>query len=89
MTYGLTWLRERRRILDAYRAPQRHAIGDIITETHALMIRELEMRTALTELVEQIRRRSISTCLPSISWPLQRRWVALYSTSSGRFRSGH
>ena len=56
VTYGLTWLRERRRTHDPYRAPQRHAIGDIITATHALMIRELEMRTALTELVEQIRR---------------------------------
>jgi hypothetical protein len=55
VTYGLTWVRERRRTLDAYRAPQRQAIGDIITTTHALMMRELEMRTALTELVGQIR----------------------------------
>jgi hypothetical protein len=54
-TYGLTWFRERRRTLDAYRAPQRQAIGDIITATHELMVRELEMRTGLTELVECIR----------------------------------
>lgn len=55
VTYGLTWVRERRRTLDAYRAPQRQAIGDIITATHEYMLRELEQRTLLTDLAEQIR----------------------------------
>ncbi|AYJ06359.1 hypothetical protein MAA44156_03430 [Mycobacterium avium subsp. avium] len=45
VTYGLTWVRERRRTLDAYRAPQRQAIGDIVAATHELMLRELESRT--------------------------------------------
>src|SRR5271169_4734948 len=54
-TYVLTLVRERRRSLDAYRAPQRQAIGDIIVATHAFMMRELEMRTGMNELVEQIR----------------------------------
>lgn len=56
LTYGLTWVRERRRTLDAYRAPQREAIGDIVAATHALMIRELESRTAQTAVLDHIRR---------------------------------
>jgi hypothetical protein len=55
VTYGLTWVRERRRTLDAYRAPQRHAIGDIVAATHELMLRELESRTAQTEVIQHIR----------------------------------
>jgi hypothetical protein len=55
VTYGLTFPRERRRTRDAYRAPQRQAIGEILTATHALMLRELEMRTAMTPMVQQIR----------------------------------
>ncbi|UQX12612.1 hypothetical protein [Candidatus Mycobacterium methanotrophicum] len=34
LTYALTWVRERRRILDAYRAPQRQATGDIVAAAH-------------------------------------------------------
>lgn len=56
MTYGLTWVRERRRTLDAYRAPQRQAIGDIVAATHALMLCELEARTAQTAVIEHARR---------------------------------
>ena len=55
LTYGLSWLRERRRTLDAYRAPQRQALGEIITATYALMMRELDQRMAMTDLVNQIR----------------------------------
>ena len=55
VTYGLTFPRERRRTRDAYRGPQRRAIGEILTATHALMLRELEMRTAMTEMVQQVR----------------------------------
>jgi hypothetical protein len=30
VTFGLNWAREQRRVADAYRAPQRHAIGEIL-----------------------------------------------------------
>ena len=40
---------------DAYRAPQRQAIGDIVTATHDYMLRELEQRTLQADLVDQIR----------------------------------
>jgi len=55
VTYGLTWFRERRRTLDAYRAPQRQAIGDILAATHEYMLRELEQRTLMEGLLEQVR----------------------------------
>jgi hypothetical protein len=54
-TYGLSWARERRRSLDAYRAPQREAIGDIVTAAYEYMLRGLEQRMLMTDLVEQIR----------------------------------
>ncbi|WP_099025951.1 hypothetical protein [Mycolicibacterium palauense] len=54
-TYGVTWVREHRRTLDAYRSPQRQAIGDILTATNTLMVRELESRTALLDCVAQAR----------------------------------
>ena len=55
VTYGLTWVRERRRTLDAYRPLRRQALGEIITATHALMMSELEKRAVMTELVKQMR----------------------------------
>jgi hypothetical protein len=55
VTYGLTFPRERRRTRDAYRAPQRQGIGEILTATHALMVCELEKRTVMTELVNKTR----------------------------------
>jgi hypothetical protein len=61
VTYGLTWVRERRRTLDAYRAPQRQAIGDIVVATHELMLRELESRTTQTEVIQHIRRDVLPT----------------------------
>jgi hypothetical protein len=57
-TYGLTWVRERRRTVDAYRAPQRQAIGDIVAATHEYMLCELELRTLMGGLVEQVRQDS-------------------------------
>lgn len=54
VTYGLNVPRERRRTRDAYRAPQRQAIGEILTATHALMLRELEMRTRMNEVADKI-----------------------------------
>lgn len=55
-SWGLSWLREHRRTLDAYRAPQREAIGEIVTGIHPFMLRELDMRTCLTEMLEQMRK---------------------------------
>jgi hypothetical protein len=55
VSWGLSWLRERRRTIDAYRAPQRQAIGEIITATHALMKSELDRRLAMNELVKVMR----------------------------------
>lgn len=55
LTYGLTWMRERRRTLDAYRAPQRQAIADIVAATHEYMSCELEQRMLMQDLVRQIR----------------------------------
>jgi hypothetical protein len=53
VTYGLTWMRERRRTLDAYRAPQRQAIADIVAATHTYRLCELEQRTLLTDLTRE------------------------------------
>ncbi|WP_155288398.1 hypothetical protein [Rhodococcoides fascians] len=44
-TYAVTYFRERRRINDAYRTPQREALGSIIGATN-------ELKVALTEVVE-------------------------------------
>ena len=44
LTYTLTWWRERRRMKDAYRAPQREAIGEIVAATHELLVAESTMR---------------------------------------------
>ncbi|OBB94976.1 hypothetical protein [Mycobacterium sp. 852002-40037_SCH5390672] len=53
--YVLTWARERRRTRDAYRAPQREAIGEIRTATNSFMLRELDTRTAMTEMTQHVR----------------------------------
>ncbi|MEE6177553.1 hypothetical protein [Mycobacterium sp. 050134] len=53
ITYGLTWLREHRRSLDAYRAPQRQAIGEILAANFEFMARELDYRNAIAELAER------------------------------------
>jgi hypothetical protein len=52
LTFGFSWWRERRRSKDAYYAPQRTAIGDIVTVTATVMVRELEARTYLKDLVQ-------------------------------------
>jgi hypothetical protein len=57
LTYALTWFRERRRTLDAYRAPQREAIGEIVTAAHQFLMREVETRFLFTEFVERLRQR--------------------------------
>jgi hypothetical protein len=40
LTWCLTWLRERRRLSDALRAPQREAIAAIVASAHELFIQE-------------------------------------------------
>jgi hypothetical protein len=56
LTFAVTWWRERRRTQDAYHAPQRAAIGEIVTATATVMLTELESRTYLTNLVERDRK---------------------------------
>ena len=53
LTYGLTWFREHRRMQDAYRAPQRQAIGGIVAATHDLVLRAYEFRLAIQNLADQ------------------------------------
>lgn len=55
LTYALTWWRERKRMQDANRAPQRQAIGDILAAAHQLQLRVLNWRRVLTDLIEEIR----------------------------------
>jgi hypothetical protein len=53
LTYGLTWLRERRRTIDAYTATQRVAIGGIVAATYELTLRVCAFRDVLEELAKQ------------------------------------
>lgn len=52
LTYGLTWWRERRRMKDAYRAPQREAIAGIVTAVHELLVAESNHREAAESLLK-------------------------------------
>jgi hypothetical protein len=52
-TYGLTWVREQRRTHDAYRAPQRVAIGDIVAATYELTLRVYAFRNVTEELAKE------------------------------------
>jgi hypothetical protein len=55
LAYALSWWRERRRTKDAYRAPQREAIGGIIAATHELLLAETDFRQAISELANDAR----------------------------------
>lgn len=66
VTFGLNWAREQRRMKDAYRAPQRHAIGEILAAGHELQLRVLNWRRAMADLIEAIRQDSADR-LPAIS----------------------
>jgi hypothetical protein len=55
LTYAFTWWRERRRMQDAYRAPQRQAIGDILAAAHELRRRNLDASLAMADMIELIR----------------------------------
>ncbi|HKO53602.1 MAG TPA: hypothetical protein VJV79_38100 [Polyangiaceae bacterium] len=61
VTFGLNWAREQRRVVDAYRAPQRHAIGEIIAAGHELQLRGFNWRRALAELLEAARQHNPET----------------------------
>lgn len=61
LTYALTWWRERKRMQDAYRAPQRHAIGEILAAGHELQLRGFNWRRALAELLEAARQHNAET----------------------------
>lgn len=53
LTYALTWWRERRRMKDAYRAPQREAVAGIMTAVHELLVSESDHREAAETLVRE------------------------------------
>jgi hypothetical protein len=53
VTYGLTWVRERRRNDGAYRAPQRIAIGDIVAATHELTLHVHAFRDVCDEFTRR------------------------------------
>ena len=55
LTYALTWWRENKRMQDAYRAPQRQAIAEILTAGYDFQLGALNLRFVLTELIEEIR----------------------------------
>lgn len=55
LTYGLTWVREHRRTNDAYRAPQRVAIGDIVAAVYELTLRVHAFRDVFEELASESR----------------------------------
>ena len=66
VTYAFTWVREHRRTMDAYRAPQRHAIGEILSASHEFQLRLLNWRRVMTELIEEVRQDRADN-LPTIS----------------------
>ena len=53
LTYGLTWLRESRRTIDANRAPQRAAIAEIVEATYELTLRVFAFRDVCEERARQ------------------------------------
>jgi hypothetical protein len=55
LTYVFTWWRERKRMQDAYRAPQRQAIADILAAAHELRRRNLDASLAMADMIELIR----------------------------------
>ncbi|MGV0740321.1 hypothetical protein ABQF35_28580 [Mycobacterium syngnathidarum] len=61
VTFGLNWAREQRRVVDAYRAPQRHAIGEILAAGHELQLRGFHWRRALADLIEATRQHNAET----------------------------
>lgn len=61
LTYAFTWWRERKRMQDAYRAPQRQAIGDILAAAHELRRRNLDASLAMADMIELIRQNKTPT----------------------------
>lgn len=55
VTYGLTWWRERKRTKDAYRAPQRAAIGGIIAATNDLAVAHSDFDTVCNRVARYFR----------------------------------
>ncbi len=55
VTYGLSWWRERKRMKDAYRAPQREAIGGIIAAANELDIAGFTFRDLAIQVAKYLR----------------------------------
>lgn len=86
LTYAFTWWRERRRMQDAYRAPQRQAIGDILASAHEFQLRALNWRRALTDLIAEIRQDRADN-LPTISAEIREKESAYAEALMGMRRA--
>ena len=66
LTYAFTWWREHKRMKDAFRAPQRQAIADMLAAGHELQLSVINWSRALTDLAVEIRQDRADN-LPAIS----------------------
>lgn len=72
LTYAFTYLRERKRMQDAYRAPQRQAIAEILTAGHEFQLSALNWRRVQADLIAEIRQ-SRTENLPAIRAEIHQR----------------
>ncbi|MCA4725431.1 hypothetical protein [Mycolicibacterium fortuitum] len=86
LTYALTWWRERKRMQDAYRAPQRQAIADILTAGHEFQLRALNWRRLLTDLIAESRQDSAEN-LTAISAEMREKEAAYAAAMMGMRRA--
>jgi hypothetical protein len=86
LTWGLTWWRERKRIQDAYRAPQRQAIAEILTAGHEFQLRALNLRRVLTDLIAEIRQDRTEN-MPAISAEMREKEAAYGAAIIGMRRA--
>ncbi|BCO57887.1 hypothetical protein KN246_14700 [Mycobacterium intracellulare] len=86
LTYALTWWRERKRMQDAYRAPQRQAIAEILTAGHEFQLSALNWRRVLTDLIEEIRQDRAEN-IPAISAEIREKQAAYAAAMMGMRRA--
>lgn len=86
LTYAFTWWRERRRLQDAYRAPQRQAIVEILTAGHEFQLRALNWRRVLTDLIEEMRQ-DCAENLPAIRAEIREKESAYAAAIMGMRRA--
>lgn len=86
LTWALTWWRERKRMQDAYRAPQRQAIAEILTAGHEFQLRALDWRRVLTDLIAEIRQDRAEN-IPAISAEIREKEAAYAAAMMGMRRA--